>query len=647
MAAGVRHDFLLGGGEMGERLRAHDWRLSPLGAPETWPQSLRTAVSIMLNSRHPMFLAWGPELGFIYNDGYAPILGARHPEAIGRPFAEIWPEIWKDILPLIDTALAGEATWSEDRHFVMERHGYPEDTWYTFSYSPIRDESGGVGGMFCACTETTGHVLLQRRLKFQLGIAERLRPLTDPGEIKGAAAALLVETLGIGRVGFAEVDPDGEWVTIEDDWRGSMAPLPGRYRLDAFGRQMADSLRSGHSVVVEEIATDPTTAEALESYRGIGVGAMIAVPLIKRGRLVAILSAHMPERRVWTDDELEMASELVDRTWSAVQRARAEGRLRENEERLRMVQAAGGVGSLDFDMVARRVHRSPEYLALQGLPVEASDWRDYDDAWLDRIHPEDRERAEALLMGARQRPGPYDVEYRIIRPDSGETRWIHNRGRVYGDGEGRPVRLLSVQIDITDAKREDSRRQLLVNELNHRVKNTLATIQSVAAQTMRNAPSLDVARRVFEDRLLALSRTHDVLTRRTWEGATVGEIAAAAAEPYGPGRWRIEGPEVSLPPQLALSLSLALHELATNAAKYGALSAAGGEVEVGWSADDGQLWLTWRERGGPPVTPPTRRGFGTRLIERGLARELGGEVKLEFTPGGVVCEVWAPLREAG
>ncbi|WP_395671247.1 HWE histidine kinase domain-containing protein [Phenylobacterium sp.] len=647
MAAADRHDFLLGGGEMGERLRAHDWRRSPLGPPGTWPQSLRTAVSIMLNSRHPMFLAWGPQLAFIYNDGYAPILGAKHPDALGRPFEEIWSEIWHDIRPLVDTALSGEATWSEDLHLVMERHGFPEDTWYTFSYSPIRDESGGVGGMFCACTETTEKVLLERRLKFQLGIAERLRPLNDPSEIKGAAASLLVEVLDIGRVGFAEVDPEGEWVTIEDDWRGTMAPLPGRYRLDAFGPEMAGALRAGRNVVVRDIGADAVTADATEAYKGIGVGAMIAVPLIKRGRLVAILSAHMPGRRAWTVEEVDMASELVDRTWSAVQRARAETQLRENEERLRMVQAAGGVGSLDFDMIAGRVYRSPEYLALQGLPAEAATWSDYDDAWLDRIHPDDRERAGTLLRAARDRPGPYDVEYRIIRPDTGETRWIHNRGRIYADAEGRPHRLLSVQTDVTNAKREDSRRQLLVNELNHRVKNTLATIQSVAAQTMRSAPSLEAARRVFEDRLLALSRTHDVLTRRTWEGATVGEIAAAAAEPYGPGRWRIEGPEVSLPPQIALSLSLALHELATNAAKYGALSGPEGEVEIDWASRDGELRLTWRERGGPLVSAPTRRGFGTRLIERGLARELGGDVKLEFAPDGVVCEVRAPLQGAG
>src|SRR3990167_1943618 len=136
-------DFLTGGGEMAARVRAHDWAQSPLGSWTGWPQSLRTAASIMLNSAHPMFLAWGPSLVFIYNDAYAPFLGIRHPDALGHPFEAIWSEIWGDLAPLIGEALSGRATWSEDLHLVMLRNGYPEDTWYTFSYSPIRDESGG------------------------------------------------------------------------------------------------------------------------------------------------------------------------------------------------------------------------------------------------------------------------------------------------------------------------------------------------------------------------------------------------------------------------------------------------------------------------------------------------------------------------
>ncbi len=155
--------FLKGDGTMGERMRAHDWSGSPLGGLSLWPQSLRTAVNIMLSSKQPMFIAWGPELTFLYNDAYAPILAKKHPAAVGRPFRAVWSEIWTDIAPLIDRALAGEATWAENLHLVMERNGFAEDTWYSFSYSPIRDEADRIAGMFCACIETTAQVLAKRR----------------------------------------------------------------------------------------------------------------------------------------------------------------------------------------------------------------------------------------------------------------------------------------------------------------------------------------------------------------------------------------------------------------------------------------------------------------------------------------------------
>jgi len=157
--------FLAGGGAMGALMRAKDWSDLPLGAPETWPQSLRIVVSLMLQSQFPMFVAWGKELGFLYNDAYGAILGAKHPHALGRRFHDIWAEIWADISPLIDAAMTGKATYSEDLPLVMNRKGYDEQTWFTFSYSPVRDETGQVAGLFCACTETTRRVLAERELR--------------------------------------------------------------------------------------------------------------------------------------------------------------------------------------------------------------------------------------------------------------------------------------------------------------------------------------------------------------------------------------------------------------------------------------------------------------------------------------------------
>ena len=147
---------------MGAMMRAHDWSTSPLGHPRSWPQALRTTVGLMLNSKFPMFVAWGPELGFLYNDSYVSVLGEKHPEALGRRFHDIWHEIWDDIHPLIVRALKGDSTYMDRLPLRMHRHGYDEDTWFRFSYSPVRDEDGTVAGMFCACVEMTGEVLAER-----------------------------------------------------------------------------------------------------------------------------------------------------------------------------------------------------------------------------------------------------------------------------------------------------------------------------------------------------------------------------------------------------------------------------------------------------------------------------------------------------
>ncbi len=206
----------------------------------------------------------------------------------------------------------------------------------------------------------------------------------------------------------------------------------------------------------------------------------------------------------------------------------------------------------------------------------------------------------------------------------------------------------AAQQEIEVRRRAEEHQRLLIHELNHRVKNTLATVQSIAAQTDRAGGDRDA----FLERLLALSRAHDVLTRENWEGAELSAIVQGAVQPFeiaAGQRFRICGPEARLEPQPALALAMALHELATNASKYGALSQAGGRVTIDWTirpaAPDARLELCWRETGGPPVVVPTRKGFGTRLLGRGLAAELDGRVEVDYRPDGLVCIVEARLRQ--
>lgn len=205
--------------------------------------------------------------------------------------------------------------------------------------------------------------------------------------------------------------------------------------------------------------------------------------------------------------------------------------------------------------------------------------------------------------------------------------------------------------DVTEGVRAQEQQRLLLDELNHRVKNSLATVQSIAAQTLRNSPEPRAFRAAFEARLLSLSATHNLLTASSWRGAALTDILNFELGPHGVERYDLDGPAVELTSSEALALCLLFHELATNAAKYGALSRAQGQVSIDWrveqNGDGARLELHWVERGGPQVAPPSRRGFGSRLIERSLQGEIGGEARLDFKPDGLLCAVSLPLRGPG
>ncbi len=206
-----------------------------------------------------------------------------------------------------------------------------------------------------------------------------------------------------------------------------------------------------------------------------------------------------------------------------------------------------------------------------------------------------------------------------------------------------------IVVDITERKRFEAHQRLLVDELNHRVKNTLAIVQSLAMQSLKTVDR-DL-RGTFERRLCALAGAHSLLTRENWTSASLGSIVETAVSPFGDrSRIHVSGPDLRLAPKTAVSIAMALHELATNAAKYGSLSTGDGHVEIGWNVtgegEAARLHFEWRERGGPSVIPPARRGFGSRMVEQGLAVELSGKVELRYEPTGVVCTIDAPLPES-
>ncbi|MBI5941255.1 MAG: PAS domain S-box protein, partial [Caulobacterales bacterium] len=237
------------------------------------------------------------------------------------------------------------------------------------------------------------------------------------------------------------------------------------------------------------------------------------------------------------------------------------------------------------------------------------------------------------------------AEYRMIRPDDGRLRWMQGAGVVVYDRDNTPLRVIGVVRDITDRKSEEEHRETLLAELDHRVKNVLAAVQSLAAQSARRTTSTEGFLSAFAGRLKAMASAHELLTATRWRGASLAHIAAAELGGLAPGQARWEGPDVTLTARAANAVSLALHELATNAVKYGALSVESGRVEVTWThPPGGGFTLRWIESGGPRVNPPERRGFGSTLLERVTGRELGGECRVEFRADGVRAVLEADAR---
>ena len=481
--------FAAGGGDMGALLRAFDWGATPLGPLDGWPQSLRTAVSILLGARHPMYVAWGPQLHLLYNDGYRQLLGARaaHPERIlGQPFHLVWAEAWEQVRPALDDALRGVPTYAEDRAFTVERNGYPETMYATFSSSPIRDESGAVAGVLCVCSETTSKVVSQRERdaalaelatsnekltlaadaaefglfdhtlprkgiawnararehfgmpaegpvtgemieralhpddrervlgavralvaapvgeqRYQdeyrtiglvdgrerwilargrvlpgadgrparlvgttvdisshkqaegsarasaqeaLAAAERLRLLDaigeatrvahDPATIMGEATRLLGQQMGVTRVAYADLEADNDRFTIRHDWTApGAASTVGVYSLDLFGSRARADMREGRTLLIHDVDAELVEADGAAMFNRIGVKAIVCCPLVKGGRLVAMMAVHQDAPRHWTPGEVALVEAVVERCWAHIERVRGAEALRDADRR--------------------------------------------------------------------------------------------------------------------------------------------------------------------------------------------------------------------------------------------------------------------------------------------------------------------------
>jgi two-component sensor histidine kinase len=641
--------FPAGGGELGALIRQFDWSRTSLGPISRWPQSLKTATDIVLRSPLPMVMLWGPDGVMIYNDAYAESAGQRHPHILGSKVLESWPEVADFNAKVLEVGLAGGTLSFKDQEFTLNRNNVLEQAWSDLNYGPVLDETGRPGGVVAVVIETTARVRSERRQAFLFEIAERLRDLHSRREITATVASMLGEHLGCDRAGWGDIDEAGEVAYVTMDWTGAGASSGvRRHWMADFGPERVSALRSGRTISSHDVMSDPLIEDlgAGAAYEALGIRAAMSVPIVRDGRFLASVFLQSRAPRRWTTEDETLVREVADRAWAAIDRVTAEATLRESEARFRaLVNATADVvyrTSPDWTEIRRLDGRG----GVPGASVLMTDWMS------EFLFPEDRPHIQAAIQDAIRRKSVFQLEHRIRRLD-GAADWIASRAVPLENERGEIVEWFGAASDVTARKHAEAHLNLVIHELNHRVKNNLAMMQAIGAQTFRNSDDLVQAQEKFSARIIALAKANDLLTDEHWVDASLKDLIEAAIRPHCEdcsdcSRCLVQGPQVRLSTKTSLSLTMAFHELATNAVKYGAWSVEQGRVKISWSLDDlageSRLRLEWRESGGPVVRPPTRRGFGTRLIERGLAAELEGEVRLRFEPAGLVCDIDAPLR---
>lgn len=363
-----------------------------------------------------------------------------------------------------------------------------------------------------------------------------------------------------------------------------------------------------------------------------------------------------------TEGELRyfLASQLdvtIERDRVVVLEAEQRGLLSENarvrremfdtQARLDLALQAGQLGTWNYDPIGGHLDASAGCKLVFGV---ASEQRFGIEDFFVLLHADDRQRVTDALAETVATGQPYDIEYRILTA-AGDRRWIAARGVLLTRRDGSPLSITGFVTDISARKDAEEHRALLNDELTHRVKNTLATVGAVVNQSLRTATSLLEARDAIGGRIASLANAHDILIRDETDGAPIGDIVKRALHTFDDGTgtlFTIEGPDLRLEPSVTLALSMALHELATNAVKYGALSVSGGTISVHWTldpADDGRrdFSLVWQERGGPEVAPPTRSGFGSRMIDRLMAKHMRGQATTSYLPAGVEFRIQATI----
>jgi PAS domain S-box-containing protein len=505
------------------------------------------------------------------------------------------------------------------------------------------------------------------RERFVHELSDQLRRIADPDAIMIRVAGAIGRYLDASRAGYSEIDEMAHIIARAQWHAPHLSDVTGRFPLQAFGAVALDQLVRGETRAADDTEADPRNEAFFPAYRSIQARAHITVPLMKEGRLQAALHVCQERPRHWTAAEVALCEQLAERTWAAVERARAEAAMskeiaerKRHEERLRETVE-------ELDRSNRQLLEHARVLELANVLVrntqdEITLWNEgarrlygwkKDEAIGKVSHQLLRTEFSLPMEQIKQtllRDGSWDGEL-VQYTKAGEQVVSQSHWELHRDAHGSPLGIVETNTDITERKRYEEHFQFIMRELSHRSKNLLAVVQSIARQIALRTETFAEFQAAFAARIDALVEIHNLLVAGAWRGVEIHDLIRVQLSPFlatKEDRLELAGPAITLTPTAAEQIGLALHELATNAAKHGALSALSGKVRVQWELEnngpDGEtLRFCWREHGGPAVTAPARQGFGHLVITKAVPATLQGKARLEFLEAGVEWTLVAPV----
>ncbi|SMQ61407.1 PAS domain S-box-containing protein [Devosia lucknowensis] len=596
---------------------AFDWSSNPLGPIPDWPESLKGAVRLMVAASTPMVMIVGQDGILLYNTGYAEFAGKRHPQIFGMKCLEAWPEIADFNRSNMERGLRRESWTLRNQELVLNRHGELESAWMDLHYSPIMGDDGQSMGTLCVVHETTDRVLAEQALARS---EERMSLAISGSDL----------------VGTWDWDVLRNLVTADDQF----AAL---YNLDSLrvglGVPLDDFLAAIHPDDVDRVAEE--ISAAVRDIKPFKSEYRLVAP---DGRLTWVVASGRP--RANSEGQVyRFPGVAIDVTQQhSVQEA-----LFKSELQFRTL--ADTMPQMVWSTLPDGYHDyyNARWYEFTGMPVGSTDG----EGWNGVFHPEDQEAAWVAWRHSLATGEPYQIEYRL-RHHSGQYRWTLGRALPIRDQNDQIVRWIGTCTDIHESRLAAEERELVAQELSHRIKNIFAVLTGIIGLSARNNPEAKPFAEQLRQRIYALGEAHDFVRPHSYASRSqagqgmLSEFIARLMRAYNDGdgyedRVRFRGDDVVIDDAAATPLALLFHELATNAAKYGALSTPDGHVEVtGEHRDDGYR-VVWREAGGPAVAEPSAlNGFGTRLVGMSVEGQMRGTVARKWAPEGLEVDILLP-----